>query len=183
EAEAPVQKLPGNIHAGWTQALLSMPGDRLWHATTSSTAGDPADARRNVVMYADAPARFDRYEAEDAIRRWSVRIGDPTASNGAKARIASAPGGQLAFPVHVPSGGAYRATIRWQDLGFEPALPVLRVNGVVWKTSDRADRDGWHLATASGPLREGDNTVVLEGARRPADVDYVQLDPLAAGSD
>jgi hypothetical protein len=181
EAEAPVRKLTGNIHAGWTQALVSMPGGRLWHATTSSTAGDPADARRNIVMYADAPARFDRYEAEDAVRRWAVRIGDATASNGAKARIASSPGGQLTFPVHVPLGGIFRATIRWQDLGFEPALPVLRVNGVVWKTSDRAERDGWHLATASGPLREGDNTVVLEGARRPADVDYVQLEPTAAG--
>jgi hypothetical protein len=158
-----------------------MPGGRLWHATTSSTAGDPADARRNIVMYANAPARFDRYEAEDAVRRWAVRIGDATASNGAKARIASSPGGQLTFPVHVPLGGIFRATIRWQDLGFEPALPVLRVNGAVWKTGDHAERDGWHLAIASGPLREGDNTVVLEGARRPADVDYVQMEPTAAG--
>jgi len=97
EAEAPGQKLTGNIHAGWTQALLAMPGGRLWHATTSSTAAEPEDARKNVVMYADAPARFDRYEAEDAVRRWSVRIGDRTASNGAKARMASAPGGQLMF--------------------------------------------------------------------------------------
>lgn len=134
-------------------------------------------------MYADAPARFDRYEAEDAQRRGSVRIGDATASNGAKARIASAPGGQLTFPVHVSAGGVYRATIRWQDLGFAPARPMLRVNGATWKTSDRADRDGWHLATASGPLREGDNTVVLEGTQRPADVDYVQLDPTIAGGD
>src|SRR5690349_8075122 len=154
-----------------------MPGGRLWHATTSSTAADPEDARKNIVMYADAPARFDRYEAEDAVRRWSVRIGDRTASNGAKARMASAPGGQLTFPVHVRAGGNYRATVRWQDLGFTPAMPVLRVNGAVWKTADRTDRDGWHVATASGSLREGDNTVVLEGARRPADIDYVQLDP------
>jgi hypothetical protein len=178
EAEAPVRKLTGNIHAGWTQALLPMPGDRLWHATTSSTAADPADERKNVVMVADAPAHFDRYEAEDAQRRWSVRIGDPTASNGAKARMASAPGGQLTFPVHLAAAGNYRATVRWQDLGYEPARPVLRVNGVVWKTTDRVDRDGWHLATASGSVRAGDNTVLIEGAQRPADLDYVQLDPV-----
>ncbi|SEI61501.1 exo-alpha-sialidase [Frateuria terrea] len=183
EAAAPVQKLTGNIHAGWTQALLAMPGARLWHATTSSDAADPQDARKNVVMYADAPARFDRYEAEDAARRWSVRIGDPGASNGAKARMASAPGGQLSFPVHVSAGGAYRATVRWQDLGFTPALPVLRVNGATWVLADRTGQDGWHLATASGTLRAGDNTVVIEGAQRPADVDYLQLDPATRGGD
>ena len=181
EAAAPVQKLTGNIHAGWTQALLDMPGDLLWHATTSSIAAAPADAGRNVVMHAGAPARFDRYEAEDAVRQWAVRIGDPTASNGAKARMASAPGGRLSFPVHVEAGGMYRATVRWQDLGFRPALPVLRVNGTGWKTTDRPDRDGWHVATASGGLRKGDNTVVLEGARHAADVDYVQLDPATPG--
>jgi hypothetical protein len=183
EAGAPVQKLTGNIHAGWTQALLPMPGGRLWHATSSSTAAAPQDPRRNVVMYAEAPARFDRYEAEDAARRGSVRIGDPAASNGARARMASAPAGQLAFPVHVAEGGSYRATVRWQDLGFTPALPVLKVNGQPWALTDRADRDGWHVAGASGNLRTGDNTVVLEGAQRPADVDYVQLDPATADRD
>jgi hypothetical protein len=183
EAAAPVKQLTGNIHAGWTQALLAMPGERLWHATTSSTAADPQDARRNVVMYAEAPARFDRYEAEDAVRRWSVRIGDPTASNGAKARMASAPAGPLEFPVHVVDGGSYRATVRWQDLGFASALPALRVNGTLWKMTDRVDRDGWHVATASGSLRAGDNTVRLEGAQRPADVDYVQLDPATPAGD
>jgi hypothetical protein len=160
-----------------------MPGERLWHATTSSTAAAPEDERRNVVMFAEATARFDRYEAEDGVRRWTVRIGDPSASNGAKARMASAPGGQLTFPVHLATGGHYRATVRWQDLGFEPAVPVLRVNGVVWKTTDRADRDGWHLARATGSVRAGDNTVVLQGATRPADVDYVQLDPVGSGAD
>jgi hypothetical protein len=183
EAGAPVQKLTGNIHAGWTQALLPMPGGRLWHATSSSTAAAPQDPRRNVVMYAEAPARFDRYEAEDAARRGSVRIGDPAASNGARARMASAPAGQLAFRVHVAEGGSYRATVRWQDLGFTPALPVLKVNGQPWALTDRADRDGWHVASASGNLRTGDNTVVLEGAQRPADVDYVQLDPATADRD
>lgn len=181
EAEAPVRKRTGNIHAGWTQALLPLPGERLWHATSSSSAVDPADARRNVVMVATAPARFNRYEAEDALRRGSVRIGDPNASNGAKARMASAPGGQLAFPVHVQDGGVYRITIHWQDLGFMPALPVLRVNGVVWPTTDDVDRGGWHVATARGSLPGGDNTVVLEGTRHPADLDYIQLEPAAPG--
>jgi hypothetical protein len=91
--------------------------------------------------------------------------------------MASAPVGQLEFPVHVAEGGSYRATVRWQDLGFTPARPVLRVNGTLWKMTDRVDRDGWHVATASGSLRAGDNTVLLEGAQRPADIDYVQLDP------
>jgi hypothetical protein len=181
EAEAPVRKLTGNIHAGWTQALLAMPGGRLWHATTSSGAADPEQACGNVVMYADAPARFDRYEAEDAARQGAVRIVDPTASNGAKARVASAPEGRLAFPVHVQAGGTYRATLRWQDLGFQPAQPVLRINGAVWQASDRVDRDGWHLATARGNLQAGDNTVQIEGARRPADVDYVELEPVPPG--
>jgi len=29
-------------------------------------------------------------------------------------------------------------------------------------------------------VRAGDNTVLLEGAQRPADLDYVQLDPLTS---
>jgi len=178
EMPAPVQKLTGNIHAGWTQALLALPDGRLWHATSSSSPQQPEDERRNSILFATAAPRFGRYEAEDAARRAAVRIGDPSASNHAKARLASAPQGQLAFALHVAAAGMYRATLRWQDLGFRPAQPAIHVDGAAWPASDRAGRDGWHVATASGRLAAGDHQVTLEGAAHAADVDYLQLDPL-----
>lgn len=177
EAPAPVQKLSDNIHAGWTQALLVQPDGSLLHATSSSSPEAPRDPGGNVILYASAPARFDRYEAEDAARRWAVQIDDPTASDGRKARVASAPLGQLDFHVHVDVGGPKRLLVRWQDLGFT-TYPVLRIDGhVAAGEDDRDDHNGWQIATFHAPLAEGDHEITISGGQHAMDVDYLQIDP------
>ena len=180
EAPAPVQKLTGNIHAGWTQALLLQKDGTLLHVTSSSTAGAPADARANVILQASAPARFDRYEAEDATRHWAVQIDDPAASNRRKARVAAAPLGRLDFTVHVDADGPRLLRVRWQDLGF-PTRPVLHIDGqAIAGGDDRDDRDGWRIATFRAPLRAGDHTISLGGASHALDIDYLQVDAAPA---
>ncbi|TAN03474.1 MAG: exo-alpha-sialidase [Rhodanobacteraceae bacterium] len=179
EARAPVQKLSGNIHAGWTQALLLQPDGNLLQVTSSSSPKAPADPGDNVILYASAPARFDRYEAEDAARRWAVQIDDPTASGGRKTRVASAPLGQLDFHVHVDAGGAKLLCVRWQDLGFA-THPVLRIDGhTVAGENDRDDGDGWQITTFRAPIAAGDHDITIAGGQHAMDVDYLQIDPAA----
>lgn len=178
EAQAPVQKLSGNIHAGWTQALLLQPTGTLLHVTSSSSPKSPADPGDNVILYASAPARFDRYEAEDAARRWAVKIDDNSASDGRKARVASTPLGRLDFHVHVEAGGAKLLRIRWQDLGFT-THPVLRIDGhTIAGENDRDDDDGWQITAFRAPLTTGDHEVTITGGQHAMDVDYLQIDPV-----
>jgi hypothetical protein len=177
EMPAPVQKLTGNIHAGWTQALLLQKDGSLLHITSSSSPKAPGDPRDNVILQASAPARFDRYEAEDAARRWAVQIGDSTASNGRKARLAAAPLGRLEFTVHAAKAGERVLRVRWQDLGF-PSKPLVRVNGrAVTANATRDGRDGWVVSTFHGVLRAADNTIDIDGAAHALDIDYLQVDP------
>lgn len=176
EMPAPVQKLTGNIHAGWTQALLLQAGGTLLHVTSSSSPEAPADARANVILEASAPARFDRYEAEDAARHWAVQIDDPSASNRRKARVAASPLGQLDFAVHAAADGQRLLRVRWQDLGF-PTQPVLHLDGKAVAGGDtRADRDGWRVTTFRAPLSAGDHTIAVSGSAHALDIDYLQID-------
>ena len=176
EAPAPVQKLTGNIHAGWTQALLLQKDGTLLHVTSSSTAKAPIDARDNVILYATAPARFDRYEAEDAARHWAVQIDAPGASNRRKARVAAWPQGRLDFTVHVGTPGPKSLRVRWQDIGFA-TKPLLRIDGhAVAAGNDRSDRDGWHVTTFTAPLQSGDHAITLGGEGHALDIDYLQID-------
>ena len=175
-APAPVHKRTGNIHAGWTQALLVRKDGELLHVTSSSDANAPQDEARNVILYASARVAFDRYEAEDAGRHAAVQIGDPTASLAGKARVAAAPGGALDFPVHLPRGGARTLRLRWQDIGFATA-PQVVVDGKPVALTSHADRDGWQLATAPVTLAAGDHRIVVRGGAHAMDVDYLQLAP------
>lgn len=176
ETPAPAQKLTGNIHAGWTQALLLQENGELLHVTSSSSPGEPEDARENNIIYAEARVSFNRYEAEDAKRRWSVQIGDSTASNRSKARVAAAPLGLLDFNVHVGDDGQRLLRVRWQDIGF-PAKPVLHIDGQVITASDtRDDRDGWRITTFRAPVHAGDHTITVGSSAHALDIDYLQVD-------
>lgn len=182
EAPAPVQKLTGNIHAGWTQALLLQKDGTLLQLTSSSTPAAPADARANVILEASAPARFDRYEAEDAARHWSVQIDDPTAFNRRKARVAASPLGRLDFAVHATADGPRLLRVRWQDLGF-PTQPVLHIDGQAVAAGDtRDDRDGWRITAFRAPLRAGDHTIAIGGSAHALDIDYLQIDTAGASA-
>src|SRR5690242_15236457 len=177
EAPAPVQKLSGNIHAGWTQALLLQPDGSLLQVTSSSSPEAPTDPGANVILYSGAPARFDRYEAEDAARHWAVQIDDPTASDGRKTRVASAPLGQLDFHVHLGAGRMRVLRMRWQDLGF-PTRPVLRVDGhEVHGENERDKGDGWQITTFRARIGAGDHDIMLSAGQHAVDVDYLQIDP------
>jgi hypothetical protein len=182
EAPAPVQKLTGNIHAGWTQALLLQHDGTLLHLTSSSSPAASADARANAILEASAPARFDRYEAEDAARRWAVQIDDPTTSNRRKARVAAPPLGQLDFAVHAAADGSRELRVRWQDLGF-PTQPVLRIDGrAIAAGGTRDDRDGWRITSFRAPLRVGDHTIAVGGSVHALDIDYLQIDAAGASA-
>jgi hypothetical protein len=173
---APVQKRTGNIHAGWTQALLVRKNGELLHVTSSSSADAPEDEARNEMLYASRRIAFDRYEAEDAGRHAAVQIGDPSASLRGKARVASAPEGALDFPVHLLRGGPRELVVRWQDIGFATA-PQVTVDGKPLTLAEHADRDGWQLATVPVTLAAGDHLVVVRGGAHAMDVDYLQLAP------
>lgn len=182
EAPAPVQKLTGNIHAGWTQALQLEPDGTLLHVTSSSSPAAPTDAAANVILEASAPARFDRYEAEDAARHWAVQIDDPSASNRRKARVAAPPLGRLDFAVHVAVGGPRLLRVRWQDLGF-PTRPVVRIDEQAVAASDtRDDRDGWRVTSFRAPLQSGDHAITVAGSAHALDIDYLQIDAAAAAT-
>lgn len=174
---APVQKLTGNIHAGWTQALLVKDDGTLLHVTSSSDPAAPDDVSRNVILFNSTRLRFDRYEAEDAGRHDAVQIGDATASADGKARVASAPGGSLDFQVHLLRGGQRTLTVRWQDIGL-PAQPDVTIDGTLVTLADHRDRDGWHLASATTAMAAGDHHVVIKGTAHAVDVDYLQLAPI-----
>ncbi|HKR77072.1 MAG TPA: sialidase family protein [Rhodanobacter sp.] len=183
EASAPVQKLTGNIHAGWTQALLLQQDGTLLHLTSSSSPEAPAEARANVILEASAPARLDHYEAEDAARHWAVQIEDPTSSNRRKARVAAPPLGRLDFVVHAGADGPRLLRVRWQDLGF-PTQPVLRIDGQAIAGGDtHDDRDGWRITSFRAPLRAGDHTIVVSGSAHALDIDYLQIDVASASGD
>lgn len=173
---APVQKRTGNIHAGWTQALLVRKDGALLHVSSSSDAQAPADEARNVMLYASGNVDFDRYEAEDAVRHAAVQIGDPAASLGGKARVASMPEGALDFPVHLLRNGPRELSVRWRDLGFATE-PTVSVDGQSVALAGRPDRDGWRIAHATVTLASGDHLVVVHGGVHAMDVDYLQLAP------
>lgn len=173
---APAQKRTGNIHAGWTQALLVKKDGSLLHVTSSSDADAPEDVSRNVIVFNSRKVTFDRYEAEDAGRHAAVQIDDESASAGGKARVASAPGGALDFKVHLLRATTRRIAVRWQDIGL-PAQPALTVDGKKVPLQDRVDRDGWHLATARMPMASGDHMIVVKGTRHAVDIDYLELAP------
>lgn len=182
QVPAPVQKRTGNIHAGWTQALLLRPDGRLLHVTSSSAADAPASVARNEILFASGELQFNRYEAEDAERQSAVLIGDPQASNRQKARLGAGTAGRLRFPIHVAAKGSYRIRVRFADLGLA-GVPGIVVNGARQAPARLGDDGkGWRMAELDAPLQEGFNTIDLDGAAHVLDVDYLQLDAATATS-
>jgi hypothetical protein len=175
EVPAPVQKNTGNIHAGWTQALLRRDDGRFLHVTSSSSLQAPEDADANTIVAASAALHFDRYEAEDAARAQAVAIGDTGASNGRKARLGAGPQAHLRFDVHVARAGTQTLRIRFADIGL-PGVPGVVVNGAPQPpASVHDDGDGWQTATVQAPLLAGFNTIDLTGGVHALDIDSLQL--------
>jgi hypothetical protein len=178
EVPAPVQKRTGNIHAGWTQALLLRGDGTLLHVTSSSSATAPDDVAANELLHRAARLRLDRYEAEDAQLSGAAAVPDAAASNRRKARLGAGTQGRLRFVVH-QGGGPHTLRVRYADLGLA-AQPALVVNGARLPAAQVSDTaDGWHLASVPARLLPGFNTIDVEGATHVLDVDYLQLDGAA----
>ncbi|RAO76557.1 exo-alpha-sialidase [Dyella jiangningensis] len=175
EVRAPVQKLTGNIHAGWTQELLLRDDGSLLHVTSSSVPDAPTHASRNEILYRAATLSFNRYEAEDAAFTGAVAVPDPRASNLRKARLGAGPQARLRFVVN-STGGTHALSVRYADLGLA-AQPALVVNGARVSTPRPSDVvDGWHEISVQANLLPGFNTIDIDGGEHVLDVDYLQVD-------
>lgn len=181
EVPAPVQKRTGNIHAGWTQALIRRADGRFLHVTTSSSPAHPTSEWANEVLFNTAALRFDRFEAEDAAMRASVAVPDGKASNGRKARLGAGSDARLRFPLVTPAG-PYVVRVRFSTLGL-PGVPSVVVNGARQPAGVvHDDGDGWSTLSVKAAMLGGTNTVDLEGAAHVLDIDYLQLDPDVSGA-
>lgn len=179
EMPAPVQKLTGNIHAGWTQAMVMRGDGKLLHVTSSSTAAAPASEEANEILYASVPLAFNRYEAEDAVRRRGAQIDDAAASAGRKVRLASGAGADLSFEVNAGKAATRRLQVRYADIGFA-AVPQVQVNGRKLAGNAAAvTAEGWRIAEFDAPLQAGSNRIVIANDQRPLDYDYIELTQVA----
>jgi len=179
EVRAPVQKRTGNIHAGWTQALVLRDDGRMLHVTTSSSPDAPTSVKHNEVLFNSAKLNFNRYEAEDAQFTSAVAVPDRKASNLRKARLAAGPEGRLRFVVN-SSGGQHALTLRFTDLGLA-SQPSIVVNGARLANAGISKTDdGWQLENSSAALLPGLNTIDVDGGAHVLDVDYLQIDGDAA---
>jgi hypothetical protein len=179
EVPAPVQKRTGNIHAGWTQALMFRHDGELLQITSSSSPAHPDVAADNEIIYGAAPVSFNRYEAEDGARTSAAAIRDADASNGGLVRIAARPHGQLSFDIDVTHGGAHTLRLRYRDLGLA-ATPQVSVDGAhLVSHSGKPDGKGWKIMTMRVKLLAGSNTITIGGANHVFDLDYIQLSSLA----
>ncbi len=179
EVEAPVRKASGNIHAGWTQAMLMRADGQLLHITSSSTASAPERAESNDILQAAAPLALGRYEAENAARRRAAQIDDATASAGRKVRLASGTDADLVFEVQAGRAGDRRLRLRYADIGFA-AAPRVQVNGQALPSPPAtAARAGWREIEFAAPLQAGGNRIVVTGGDRPLDYDYLEIAPVA----
>lgn len=183
EAPAPVRKLTGNIHAGWTQAFMPTADGRAFlHVTSSASPAAPEVARDNLVLSARAPLPFDRYEAEDAVRSGAVQIYSAAASNGSKLRVEV--GGQARFPVVLGHPGAGRLRLRYADVN-RPANPAIMIDGrlVTAKPTRTMDTDGWTLLEfAIPPLAPGAHEVAAAAHDHAFDLDWAEVPTAYAGA-
>jgi hypothetical protein len=179
EMPAPVQKLTGNIHAGWTQAMVMRGDGKLLHVTSSSTAAGPAKEEANEILHASAPLAFNRYEAEDAVRRRGAQIDDASVSAGRRVRLASGADADLSFDVQAGSAGPRRLLVRYADIGFA-AVPEVQVNGRKLAGHAAAvTAAGWRTAEFDAPLQTGTNRIVVSNPQRPLDYDYLEITQVA----
>lgn len=175
EAAAPVRKRTGNIHAGWTQAMVVRGDGELLHVTSSSSASAPTQEASNEILYAHAPLALDRYEAEDAVRRRGAQIEDADASAGRKLRLAGGPGADLGFDVRIGTAGPRRLRVRYADIGFA-AVPRVQVNGrTLAGRAKPTVATGWRIAEFDAPLQAGANRIIVSNGERPLDYDYLEI--------
>lgn len=193
EVPAPVQKRT-NSRAGWTQALMRKSDGSFLHLTSSADAQALTNGSRNEILYASGPLNFNRYEAENAASEGANRMGDRSASNGRKIRVASGDIGALRFRLYMPRAANYRLALHYEDIG-SPATPRMIANGsAVSGTAARAPRDpaldavrnrdlgtrgtGETMAlSATVALREGENIIEVKGAEHPLDIDFLEVTP------
>ncbi len=181
QAPAPVHKLSGNQHAGWTQVFMPTADGRAFlHVTSSSSPTSPSDADRNTILSARAPVAFDRYEAEDALRRDAVQIETLKASSGAKLRIAV--GGAATFPLVTGCRLAGALRLRSADVDL-PETPRVTIDGrPVALGAAEPDGSDWSIRTGAVPqLAAGAHRVEVASAAHALDLDWIQL-PLACSA-
>jgi hypothetical protein len=166
-----VQKQTGNIHAGWTQALIRRADGQFLHATTSSSPSAPDNEWANEVLYRSAPLDFDRYEAEDAAMRGAVATADAAASNGRKATLQGA-GADLHFAV-AGHGGARTLQLRYAAQGQADA-PKVVINGVPQPAGKvHGEGGGWAIEELQVNLTPGADQIDVQGGAQPIAVDYL----------
>lgn len=177
EVPAPVHKRTGNIHAGWTQALMRLDNGKFLHITSSSSATAPEKPGRNVILHATASLDWHRYEAGDAERRGAAVINDDQSSNGRKVRLGTTGEARLRFPVHVGAKGTYEVHLRFAEVGL-PGHPLLGVNGTAPVAGVHVSEDGagWKVATWKVDLLSGLNIIDVRSAGHVLDIDYLQVD-------
>ena len=175
QAPAPVHKLSGNLHAGWTQAFMpTADGSGFLHVTSSSSPAAPLDADSNSILFARAPVAFDRYEAEDALRRDAVQIETPEASSGAKLRIAV--GGAATFPLVSACRLAGVLRLRASDVDQRGALKVTIDNRPVPLGAAAPNGLGWSMRQGRvPPLSPGAHTVEVSTSMHAEDLDWIEL--------
>ena len=175
QAPAPVHKLSGNLHAGWTQAFMPTADGRAFlHLTSSSSPAAPLDPDSNTILFARAPVAFDRYEAEDALRRDAVQIDTPAASSGAKLRIAV--GGAATFPLVTPCRLAGPLRLRQSDVDLAGQLRVTLDGRLINLGGAEPDGQGWSLRQGRVPsLPAGAHTVEVSSSTHAEDLDWIEL--------
>ncbi len=194
EVPAPVQKLPGNDHVGWTQAMLLKNDGRILQVASSANPANPTATNSNDIIANAEMLDFRRYEAEDARQQGSSIMRDLSMSNGAKSRMGAKEIGKLTFDVFVPKTGIYSVAVNYAGIGFN-AVPRLAVNGrflsgntapapldpvqAARRAPDLGTRGaGEHfLFTAATALKAGANTITIAGGAYALDIDYLELTP------
>jgi hypothetical protein len=161
--------------------LLQQKHGSFLHITSSSSPSPDNSwkAAFNVMLYADAPLNFNRYEAEDAARTNSAVIGNDHASSRRFVRIAAAPYGKVHFDIYREHGGNQTVRLRYTDMGI-PASPHVTVNGtpvVVIGTQSDGD-SGWSFMDVKATWRDGDNTIDVNGDNYVYDLDYIEIEPV-----
>jgi len=183
EMAAPVRKVTGNIHAGWTQAMLAREDGTLLHITSSSNPTAPTHPGANEILFAAAALALSRYEAENAERHRGAQIGDASASLGRKVRLASGADAALIFDIQAGRTEQKRLLVRYAPIGFM-AQPMVEMNGEgLSVTSMHAgtagdDVSGWRIAEFTVSVRAGDNRIILSNPVRPLDYDYIEIHSL-----
>jgi hypothetical protein len=167
---------------------------RVLHVSSSASPDAPNNTSKNEILFASGALDFNRYEAEDALRKGSAMLRDPSMSNGAKVRLGAKDVGSLSFHVYLAKAGRYTLGVNYGDIGFA-ASPRLSANGnMVGGTSapvvqdpatanlrsrdlglrGRGERS---MLSAAVELKAGENLIQINGGDYALDIDYLEITP------